>query len=309
LERLRGVYAILATPFLPDGEVDEASLRRLTAATIEAGVDGITVLGVAGEAHKLDDAERHRVMASVLEVNASRVPVIVGTSRESTYTAINAAREVGEAGASGLMVAPPTFAQPGSALTTHFQRIGEAVGLPIVLQDYPPINGVTLSVQAIVDLVQAVPQITAIKVEDYPTPQRTAQILGLVANRVTVVGGLGGLYLLDELRSGSSGTMTGFAYPEVLVAIWRAWSSGNVSLATTLYHRYLPLILFEGQPKVGLAIRKEILRRRGLIAHPTVREPAPKIDDQTLSVLAQTLADIDVDAAISSGALSSADLS
>src|SRR3954463_6083582 len=134
---VRGVYAILATPFLPDGEVDEASLRRLTAATIEAGVDGVTVLGVAGEAHKLDEAERLRVMSTVLEVNAGRVPVIAGTSRESTFTAIAAARIAREAGTDGVMVAPPTFAQPGPALTAHFQRIGEAVGLPIVLQDYP----------------------------------------------------------------------------------------------------------------------------------------------------------------------------
>ena len=227
MEKLRGVYAILTTPFLPDGEIDEPSLRRLTAATIEAGVDGITVLGVAGEAHKLDDAERVRVMTAVLEVNAGRLPVVVGTSRESTFTAVAAARTAVAAGASGVMVAPPTFSQPGPALTLHFQRIGEAIDVPIVLQDYPPINAVTLSVQAIADLVHAVPQIAAIKVEDPPTPQRTAQILNLVGDRASVIGGLGGVYLLDELRSGSSGTMTGFAYPEVLVAIWRAWASGK----------------------------------------------------------------------------------
>jgi 4-hydroxy-tetrahydrodipicolinate synthase len=309
VESVRGVYAILATPFLPDGEVDEASLRRLTAATIAAGVDGVTVLGVAGEAHKLDDAERLLVTMAVLEVNAGRVPVIVGTSRESTFTAIGAARLAKEAGADGVMVAPPTFAQPGPALTLHLQRIGEAVGLPIVLQDYPPINGVTLSVQAIVDLVHAVPQVTAIKVEDYPTPQRTTQILNLIGDRATVIGGLGGLYLLDELRSGCTGTMTGFAYPEVLVAIWRAWANGNTTQAAALYYRYLPLILLEGQPKVGLAIRKEILRVRGLIAHATVREPGPKLDEQTLDSLHQTLAGVNIDAAISRGDLSSARVS
>lgn len=304
MESVRGVYAILATPFLPDGEVDEPSLRRLTAATVETGVDGITVLGVAGEAHKLDDAERQRVMTAVLEVNAGRIPLIVGTSRESTFTAIAAARAAKDAGADGVMIAPPTFAQPGAALTTHYQRIGEDVGLPIVLQDYPPINGVTLSVPAIVDLVRAVPQITATKVEDYPAPQRTAQILSLIGDRATVIGGLGGLYLLDELRSGSSGTMTGFAYPEVLVAIWRAWASGNPTQAAARYSHYLPLILLEGQPKVGLAIRKEILRRRGLIAHSTVREPAPKLDQRTLASLAQTLEDVQIDAALASGDLS-----
>ena len=138
MEPLSGVYAILATPFLPDGALDDASLRRLTAATIDAGVDGLTVLGVAGEIHKLDDAERLRVLRTVLEVNDGRLPIIVGTSRESTHTAIAAARTARAEGVSGIMVAPPTFVQPGPALTAHLQRAGDASGLPIVLQDYPP---------------------------------------------------------------------------------------------------------------------------------------------------------------------------
>src|SRR5215211_2705102 len=189
MEPLSGVYAILATPFLPGGALDAASLQRLTAATIEAGVDGLTVLGVAGEAHKLDDAERLRVLRTVLAVNDGRLPIIVGTSRESAHTAIAAARTARAEGVSGIMVAPPTFVPPGPALTTHVQRVGDATGLPIVLQDYPPVNGVVLSTQAIADLVHAVPQIVAIKVENPPPPQRTAQILDLIANRVAIVGG------------------------------------------------------------------------------------------------------------------------
>ena len=202
----------------------------MTAATIEAGVDGITVLGVAGEAHKLDDAERLRVLRTVVEVNDGRLPIIVGTSRESTHSAVAAARAARAEGASGIMVAPPTFVQPGPALTAHVQRVGDATGLPLVLQDYPPVNGVTLSTHAIAELVHAVPQIVTIKVEDPPTPQRTAQILDFITDRVGIVGGLGGLYLLDELRCGSRGTMTGFAYPEVLVAAVRCvvtWRSGS----------------------------------------------------------------------------------
>jgi 4-hydroxy-tetrahydrodipicolinate synthase len=304
MEPLSGVYAILATPFLPGGALDAASLQRLTAATIEAGVDGLTVLGVAGEAHKLDDAERLQVLRTVLEVNDGRLPIIVGTSRESTYTAIAAARAARAEGASGIMVAPPTFVQPGPALTAHLQRAGDASGLPIVLQDYPPVNGVVLSTQAIADLVHAVPQIVAIKVEDPPTPQRTAQVLDLTAERVAIVGGLGGLYLLDELRCGSRGTMTGFAYPEVLVAVVRAWTGGDHAQAAEIYYRYLPLLVSEGQPKLGLALRKEALRRRGLIEHASVREPGPKVDSKSLAALFQTLADVDIDAALARGDLS-----
>jgi 4-hydroxy-tetrahydrodipicolinate synthase len=151
--------------------------------------------------------------------------------------------------------------------------------------------------------VQSVPRIIAVKVEDPPTPQRVAQIVATFGDGVAIIGGLGGVYLLDELRCGSSGTMTGFAYPEVLVAVVRAWQSGDHAQAAALYYWYLPLLVAEGQPKLGLVIRKELLRRRGLIAHAAVREPGPIAEARTLEALSQTLADVDIDAAIERGDL------
>jgi 4-hydroxy-tetrahydrodipicolinate synthase len=289
-EPLRGVYNILTTPFNDDGSLDEASLRRLTEATIAAGVDGITVLGVAGEAHKLLEEERRRVVAIVMEVNAGRVPIVAGASRDATDTTIAACREAQAAGAAGVMVAPPTFVQPGPGLTQHFAAVAETIDIPIVLQDYPPVNGVTLSPRAMADLVAAVPRITTIKLEDPPTPQRIAQTLALLEGRAAIVGGLGGMYLLDELRRGSSGTMTGFAYPEALIAIWRAWDAGDRARAAEVYYRHLPLLVFEGQPKLGIAIRKEILRRRGLISSAHARRPGATLDDGTAADLTETLA-------------------
>ncbi len=290
MQPLRGVYNILSTPFRDDSGLDEQSLRQLTNATIEMGVDGITILGVAGEAHKLLDQERRRVIEVVMEVNNGRLPIIMGTSREGTEATIEACREAEAAGAAGFMIAPPTFIQPGPGLTQHYQRIAEATSLPIVLQDYPLVNGVTMTPRAMADLVIAVPSIMTIKLEDVPTPQRTAQTLELLTGRdVTVLGGLGGMYLLDELRRGSAGTMTGFAYPEVLIQIWQAWNSGDRAEAAAIYYRFLPLLVFEGQPKLGVAIRKEILRRRGLIINATVRQPGPRLDEGTAAGLSETI--------------------
>jgi 4-hydroxy-tetrahydrodipicolinate synthase len=289
MEQIRGVYNILTTPFQADGSLDEASLRRLTNAIIGMGVDGITVLGVAGEAQKLTELERARVVAIVMEVNAGRVPIIVGASRDGTEPAIAACRAAQEAGAAGVMVAPPTFAQPGPALIEHFRRIGEAIDIPIVLQDYPPTNGVTLSPRAMADLVEAVPAITTIKLEDPPTPQRIAQTLALTGDRVSIVGGAGGMYLLDELRRGGSGTMTGFAFPEALIAICRAWERDDQRAAAETYYKYLPVLIFEGQPKIGVAIRKEVLRRRGLIDCPRIRQPGLTLDDGALAGLLAVL--------------------
>lgn len=297
MEQLRGVYNILTTPFTQTGELDEASLRRLTGAVIDMGVTGITVLGVAGEAHKLTEPENRRLIDIVTEVNNGRVPIIVGASRDGTDTTIAACREAERCGAAGVMVAPPTFSQPGPGLTEHFRRIGQSIGIPIILQDYPPVNGVTLSPRAMADLVEAVPSITTIKLEDPPTPQRIAQTLALIGSRATIVGGAGGVYLLDELRRGSSGTMTGFGFPEVLLAIWNTWCKGDRNQAAAIYNRYLPVLVFEGQPRLGVAIRKEILHRRGLIDTALVRQPGPKLDDGVIEDLGQTLADTGIEQA------------
>ncbi len=293
---LRGVYNIMATPFTESGELDEESLRGLAEATIRMGVDGITVLGVAGEAQKMLDDERRRVLEIVIEVNAGRVPIIVGASQNATDTTIAACKEAEEAGAAGVMVAPPLYLQPGAALTEHFRRLGEAISIPIILQDFPPSNGVMMTPSDMAALVNTIPAITTIKLEDPPTPQRISQTLALI-NRadVTILGALGGIYYLDELRRGASGTMTGFAYPEALVAIWRAWDAGDRRGAAELYYRYLPLIQLEGQPKINLAVRKEILRRRGLIASAAVRHPGPRLDPGSLEDITETIDIIGID--------------
>jgi 4-hydroxy-tetrahydrodipicolinate synthase len=293
---LRGVYNIMATPFTDGGGLDQAGLRRLTAATIDMGVDGITVLGVAGEAQKLLDRERQRVLDIVMEVNDGRVPIIVGASQNATDTTIAACKEAQEAGAAGVMVAPPLFLQPGAGLTEHFRRLAGAISIPIVLQDFPPSNGVTMTPADMAELVNAIPAITTIKLEDPPTPQRISQTLALIERRgVTILGALSGIYYIDELRRSASGTMTGFAYPEALVAVWRAWDAGERRKAAELFYRYLPLIQFEGQPKIGLAVRKEVLRRRGLIASAALRHPGPRLDPGTLEDLTETLEIVGID--------------
>jgi 4-hydroxy-tetrahydrodipicolinate synthase len=294
MQPLTGVYNILATPVTRDGELDIASLRRLIDATVGMGVTGITILGVVGEAQKQTDAQRSEVLRVAMEVNQGRVPIIVGTSRDSTPATIAASREALAAGASGLMIAPPTFLQPGPGLTGHYRTVGEAVDLPIVLQDYPVVNGVTMAPRAMADLANTVPSIVTIKLEDVPTPQRTAQTLAMIDRDVSVLGGLGGVYLLDELRRGSAGTMTGFAYPEILVEIVSAWRGGDRETAAQTYYKYLPLLVFEGQPKLGLAIRKEILRRRGLIEHADVIKPGPTLDAGTAADLTETMAAMDL---------------
>lgn len=287
--RIEGVYHILTTPFGDDRALDEASLVRLVDSVVALGVDGLTILGVAGEAHRLSDGERARAVALVMDRVAGRVPVAVGTSTDGTDSAIAASVAAEAAGAAAVMVAPPTFLQAGPALTAHYRAIADAVGVAVILQDFPPVNGVTLGPSQMADLIAAVPAITCVKLEGAPTPLRIADLRSLVGDGVTIVGGLGGMYLLDELRRGADGTMTGFAFPEALLEIHRAWRSGDRQAAARAYQRWLPLLVFEGQTGVGLAVRKELLRQRGFIASAHVRRPGTGLDERLRADLAETL--------------------
>lgn len=297
MEGLEGIYVIVSTPFEPDGRLDEASFATLLDATVAAGVQGITILGVAGEAPRLSDAERDRLLAVAMRAIGGRVPVIVGVSHDGTDVTIERTRAAREAGAAGVMVAPPTLSKVGPGLIAHYRRIGAEGGLPIILQDYPPVNGVTMSPGFMADLCRAVPEIVTIKLEDTPTPARIRQTRALLGSdsRVTFQGGLSGVYLLDELRAGARGSMTGFPYPEVLVELWQAFAAGDEATAAALYYRYLPLMLLDGQPGLGVAGRKEVQRRRGLIRHATVRQPASSLDERARHDLHALLDTLEVD--------------
>lgn len=289
---MSGVHNVLATPFSATSAVDVDSIRSLVDGVVSAGVDGITVPGVAGEAHKLTPEERAVVVTAAIRAARGRVPVVVGASHTDTAEAIEAGISARDAGAAGLMIAPPSGSTAGPPLTRHYRDIAKNVGLPIVLQDYPAATGVELSPRDIADLVSAVPLITTVKLESLPTPLRTAQTRSMLPDTRTILGGMGGMYLLDELRHGAAGTMTGFAYSEALVDIVKAWHDGDHAAAKAVYTRFLRLLVFEQQAGVGLAIRKEILRRRGFIATAAIRSPGQDLDDLTSTDLTELLKDL-----------------
>lgn len=296
---LRGVFNILTTPFTAELDVDTKSITSLVDGVLSTGIDGITVLGVAGEAHKLSTEERSQVVATAVEAVGGRVPIVVGASHSETAAVVRAGVEARDLGAVGLMIAPSKGMTPGPALTAHYKEIADIVGLPIVLQDFPAASGVDLSPRDMADLASAVPLITTIKLESLPTPGRTAQTLEFLPPDRTVLGGMGGMYLLDELRHGAAGTMTGFAYSEALVEICRAWTNGDREAAKATYTRYLRLLVFEQQAGIGLAIRKEVLRRRGFIANGALRQPGQPLDDLTADDLTELLSDLKLTTATS----------
>jgi len=293
--KLEGVYSVLPTPFGENGDVDEASLRRVVELFIAAGVNGVTALGVTGEVARLDDGERTRVLDVVLDQVAGRIGVVAGTSADGTRTCIQYSAQARAAGATAVMVSPPRMPKLNSeAIVRHFTALAEAVDVEIVVQDYPPISGYTMEPALLARIAREIPRARTIKLEDPPTPFKTSRILEQAGDlEVRIFGGLGGVFLLEELMAGATGAMTGFAFPELLVKIVAQYRAGDIDTAADVFYRAVPLMRFEFQEGIGMAIRKEILRRRGALSNAATRSPAAGLDDTTRAALDRVMAWVD----------------
>jgi 4-hydroxy-tetrahydrodipicolinate synthase len=283
-----GVHVVTATPFRPDESLDEESLRSLVDFCASAGANGLLILGVMGEADRLSDCERERVVDLVLGHNAGRMQITVGVTAGSTVVARERARDAIRRGADAVMVSPPQGSSAGEPRRDHFCRVGDDLGAPVVVQDHPASSAVKMPAEFIAALVEFLPPGSAIKLEDPPTPPKIARLRAL-AGSVPIFGGLGGVSLFQELAAGADGVMTGFGFPETLARIVREHQAGNADEARRIFDTALPLMVFESQPGIAAALRKEILSRRGAIRHATVRQPAPPLDQTTLAELDELL--------------------
>lgn len=282
-EDAKGVFIISATPFDDSGAVDHASLQSLTDFYIGKGVSGITILGMMGEAPKLTSEESTAVIATVMDTVADRVPVVVGVSNPGLDNLVRLADTAMAKGAAGVMVAPNAGHKTESGVVGAFQAIASRLpDVPLVFQDFPLTTQMPVSAGGFANLVANVPSVVMLKHEDWPGLGKLSEVRAVSKKRgikrVSILCGNGGLYLPQELARGADGAMTGFAYPEMLVEVVRRHQAGDVDAAEDLFDAYLPLVRHEQQPGFGLAVRKEILRRRGVIASAAVRAPGPKLD-------------------------------
>lgn len=276
-----GFHVIAATPFAEDGALDLPGIDRLTDFYLGCGVDGMTVLGVMGEAPKLTPEESRAAAARFIA--RAGISVIVGVSAPSVAQIVDLARFSMDKGASGVMVAPQPGLKTETAAFAHMAQVLEALGpeIPVCFQDYPQLTAVHVTAATILRLSREFPQVVMLKHEDCPGLNKlTAVREGEAAGggpRLSILCGNGGLHLPQELARGADGGMTGFAFPEVLVEVVRRHRAGDPSGAEDLFDVWLPLIRHEVQPGLGLALRKEVLHRRGALPSPTVRAPGPRL--------------------------------
>jgi 4-hydroxy-tetrahydrodipicolinate synthase len=281
----RGVYPILVTPFHADEQPDLESFDRLIRFMVDIGVDGVTVLGVLGESNRMLDAEREQLIRTAVAAAKGRIPVVVGTSHKGTMATLGLSQMAAELGASAVMVTPSQEPVPNEErVFEYFKRIADGLTIPMVVQDHPASTQVHMSVPLLLRLARELPQVACFKEEGVPTPPRVHALQqGMTERKVPILTGLGALYGLFDLRSGADGFMTGFAFPEVLMAMVQAMQEENPEKTMNLYRTFLPLMAFEQQP--GIAIRKEIFRLRGLISSNSVRHPGAPLNQSAAAQL------------------------
>ena len=274
-ESAKGVFTIAVTPFLPDGALDWDSIDRMVDFYIDKGATGLTILGMMGEAGKLTAEESVAVVARV--VKRSTVPVVVGVSAPG-FAAMKTLSDVAmDLGASGVMVAPPGSLKTDDQIVTYYHNAAETLGdAPFVLQDFPLATGVVIPPKAILQIVEDCPTCVMLKHEDWPGLEKISALRAASdagSRRISILCGNGGLYLLEEMLRGADGAMTGFGYPEMMAQVVAAYVDGDTDHARDIFDAYMPMVRYEAQPGLGLAIRKYTLAQRGVITHPTLRKP------------------------------------
>ncbi len=274
----KGVYAIATTPFLEDGSIDFNSIDKLTDFYEESGCTGVTILGIMGEAPKLEPDESRAIVKRV--VSRSKIPVIVGVSAPGFASMRSLARDSMEMGAAGVMIAPPPALRTDDQIVNYFAGAVEAVGdnVPWVLQDYPLTLTVVMTPGVIARIVTDHPSCLMLKHEDWPGLEKISKLRAMQKagklREFCILCGNGGLFLDFEPERGADGAMTGYGFPDMLTELMGLFAAGKRDEAHDLFDAHLPLIRYEQQLGIGLAIRKHVLKRRGVIATDVQRKPA-----------------------------------
>jgi 4-hydroxy-tetrahydrodipicolinate synthase len=277
-----GTFAIAPTPFHDDGRIDEKSIDRLTDFYAEIGCDGVTVLGIMGEAPKLDGSEAEEVARRFVK-RAKNMQVIVGVSAPGFAAMRSLARASMDAGAAGVMIAPTPTLRTDEQIVTYFRQAAEAIGpdIPWVLQDYPLTLSVIFTPGVIRRIVMDNPSCVMLKHEDWPGLEKNSALRGFQKEGslrpLSILTGNGALFLDFEMERGADGAMTGYAFPEMLIDVVRLSKEFRRDAAHDLFDAHLPLIRYEQQPGIGLAVRKYVLQKRGIIVSSAQRKPGSSL--------------------------------
>ena len=279
-KRMRGVFPILVTPFDEASRIDVDSLQSLVEFLIDSGVHGIGV-ALGSEVFKFTEGERLLVTRTVVEQARGRVPVVINSGGAGTELTLHYSVMAEDNGADALMIMPPSFMPAGGVqIRAFFKVISDAVDIPIFIQDTDRAH---VSSDLALQMAKESEHVRYIKVESHPTALMVAGTADKAGDLLTVFGGAGGNYFIEEMRRGSVGTMPSCSHPEAFVEVWNRFQAGDEQGAReAFYRRILPINRISGQGWGAFYhVHKEVLRQRGVIRTAVVRGPVAPLDDMT----------------------------
>jgi len=256
---------------------------------VDTGTHGLVPLGVMGEANRLTDDERERVVRAFRDALPRSQALVVGVSAGGTDAVIEAGRRAVDLGADALLVGPP-LVQNDAVIFEYYERIDKSTTVPMVIHDYPQATHIILSAALLARLHRELRWARYLKIEDAPTGPKIANVRSLAGESCGIFGAYGGLYALEDLERGACGIMTGFVYQDLLVRIYTLHRAGDIQRAAELFYAVLPLIRFEFQPGIGVSLRKNILVKLGVLRAATVRHPGATADAATIEQLDRIIA-------------------
>ena len=284
--KLEGIIPILATPFHEDGSVDLDGQLRVVDHLLEQGAHGLAAFGNAGEGYTLLPEERRLLLTAIVKHTAGRAPIVVGIGATGADQAAAAAKEAVDLGADALMVLPPYYLKPDAdGLGYFFEAVAAAAGKHVMVQDAPLLSGVPMPPPLLARLGRDIEHIDSVKVEQPPTAPKITKVCDAAGDSLTVLGGLNGQFMIEEIRRGARGQMPAADMTALYVQVWSQLEAGDDAGAWATFTKMLPLVRFELQPGLGVSAVKHNLVARGVIQSAKVRNPTQALDAQGLREL------------------------
>ncbi|MGQ7846249.1 dihydrodipicolinate synthase family protein [Granulosicoccus sp. 3-233] len=286
MRNLDGIHYMIPTPFTETEDLDLEPIAGMVDLSVKDGCKGVVCLGVTGEANRLDDKERNLVIEETVRAAGGRIEVTVGTSGTGTRQTVERCKLAESLGATAVMVAAVPMPKSNlKRLYEYYVAVAGAVNIQVVVQDYPAVTGVQMPPDFIAKLVDDFENINYLKLEDTPCPQKVTEIRNLTGDALGIFGGLGGVYLYEELCRGAVGAMSGFAYQNIFVQMYDLIQAGDKKGAGEVFYKYLPAIRLQFTQGLLISLRKEIMKRRGLMTCTRMRHPGVEADQTTIDEL------------------------
>ena len=286
-----GIIPALSTLCNDEGELDPESERSLVRASIDWGCTGVAVSIIAGEFYKFTDDERKRTFDIVIDAANGKVPVWAGVSHLGTASSIELAKYAEDAGADGIIAQPALVGKDAAlGLHEHFQKIFSKVNIPLMIQDAEDFNGIKMEPGLYAKLANEFENFISVKIEGGKTLDKIRETRTTLGKRLSILGGMGGRLLLEELELGTAGSIPNPCMADLVVKAFNEYSAGDVEAAKNTFSKYKPWLEFQSQhSQSAFEIVKETLRLRGVVQSSFTRSPHAPMTNEAKAKLREIL--------------------